>query len=99
MMAESCYNPEAAVEMWRRMAEAEKGAPPQFLSTHPSSYNRMDTIRGWLPEAKAKYEEAQCGVTRSYAEDFQQAFKSRNPFQETRKQQQRIQSSDDDDFF
>ncbi|KAL9117763.1 MAG: hypothetical protein Q9187_005699, partial [Circinaria calcarea] len=36
MMAQSCYDPEAAVELWRRMEQAEQIAIPQFLSTHPS---------------------------------------------------------------
>ncbi|KAE8358090.1 TCP-1/cpn60 chaperonin family-domain-containing protein [Aspergillus caelatus] len=49
MMSKACFNHEAAVELWARMQEAEKGAPPQFLSTHPSSYNRMEAIRGWKP--------------------------------------------------
>jgi len=76
IMAQSCYDPEAAVGLWQRMAEAEKYAPPQFMSTHPSSYNRMDTIRGWLPEAKAKFEESGCSVTSGYARKFKEAFQS-----------------------
>ncbi|OKO91608.1 Mitochondrial metalloendopeptidase OMA1 [Penicillium subrubescens] len=47
MMAKACFNPEAAVRLWRRMQEQEKAAPPQFMSTHPSSYNREEAIRGW----------------------------------------------------
>lgn len=77
MMAQSCFNPDAAVEMWRRMAEAEKGAPPQFLSTHPSSHNRMDTIKSWLPEAHQKMRESECGMMSGYASDFRKAFGDR----------------------
>lgn len=47
MMSKACFNPEAAVGLWARMQKAEQEAPPQFLSTHPSSYNRMEAIRGW----------------------------------------------------
>lgn len=36
IMAKSCYNPQAAVCVWERMQAAEKNAPPQWLSTHPS---------------------------------------------------------------
>ncbi|KAE8167067.1 TCP-1/cpn60 chaperonin family-domain-containing protein [Aspergillus tamarii] len=60
MMSKACFNHEAAVELWARMQEAEKGAPPQFLSTHPSSYNRMEAIRGWSIKAEAAYEDSGC---------------------------------------
>jgi hypothetical protein len=39
MMAESCYDPAAAVSVWQRMEEDEKNRDvtvPQWLSTHPS---------------------------------------------------------------
>ena len=72
MMAESCYDPHAAVDLWKRMHAAEKGAPPQFLSTHPSSLGRMERIKGWLPQAMEKYENAQCGTIGGYADDFKQ---------------------------
>jgi metalloendopeptidase OMA1, mitochondrial len=70
MMAQSCYDPEAAVGLWKRMHEAEKSAPPQFLSTHPSSEGRMRRIEGWLPQAREKYNESECGRIGSYVEDF-----------------------------
>lgn len=66
MMAESCYDPSAAVGLWTRMEQAEQGSPPQFLSTHPSSHNRMEKIRSWLPEAQQKSETNDCHVTSSY---------------------------------
>ncbi|KAJ5937214.1 hypothetical protein N7454_004869 [Penicillium verhagenii] len=47
MMSKACFNPEAAVRLWQRMQQQEKQAPPEFLSTHPSSYNREEAIRGW----------------------------------------------------
>ncbi|RMZ83206.1 hypothetical protein DV738_g1309, partial [Chaetothyriales sp. CBS 135597] len=63
IMAESCYPPAAAVDLWTRMDEAQKvAAPPQFLSTHPTNYNRRELIRGWLPQAEDKYENAQCAA-------------------------------------
>lgn len=66
MMAESCYDPSAAVGLWDRMEKAEKGAPPQFLSTHPSSHNRMGKIQGWLPDAQVKRESSGCYGTSGY---------------------------------
>ncbi|KAK6433130.1 metalloendopeptidase [Oleoguttula sp. CCFEE 5521] len=70
MMAESCYDPAAAMGLWARMEEEEKNAPPQFLSTHPSNHARLEKIRQWLPEAEVKRESGDCAATGSYASDF-----------------------------
>jgi predicted Zn-dependent protease len=74
MMAASCYDPSAALKFWQRMDMVEKagggGTPPEFLSTHPSSYNRIEKIRGWLEEAERKREESACGAMSGYAKDF-----------------------------
>lgn len=67
-MSQACYNPQAAVGLWSRMEKAEQNAPPQFLSTHPSSHNRMEKIRSWLPEAEMKQEQAGCGNLAGYGE-------------------------------
>jgi metalloendopeptidase OMA1, mitochondrial len=106
MMAQSCYDPRAAIDLWTRMAEAEKGAPPQFLSTHPTSYNRRELIRGWMPEAEQKYNEAECALTSRYTQNFKQAFGAANRSQMGRPQRIPVQqagrpprSDDDDDFF
>jgi predicted Zn-dependent protease len=105
MMAESCYDPEAAVDLWARMQQAEQFAPPQFLSTHPTSYNRRELIKKWLPEAKQKYEEGNCGVVSRYTSDFKDAFKSQPAQSQGKRQpqsvsvQRRGQDDDDDDFF
>lgn len=55
-MAMAGYDPNTAVEFWQRMA-AEKGggAPPEFLSTHPSDDTRIRKIREHLPEAMTYY--------------------------------------------
>lgn len=44
MMAEACYDPKAAVGLWKRMKKAEnqEGSVPEFMSTHPSV--SLDTI-------------------------------------------------------
>lgn len=39
MMAEACYNPEQALGFWQRMEhmqQQKEGAPPEWMSTHPS---------------------------------------------------------------
>ena len=104
MMAEACYDPNAAYDLWGRMAEAEKGAPPQFLSTHPTSYNRRELIKQWLPQAMQKYEESNCSMASRYNSDFQQAFGSNQSQQMGSRRPQpvydhRRDQDDDDDFF
>ena len=38
------------------MQEAKKGKePPEFMSTHPSSSNRIEQINGWLNEVILDY--------------------------------------------
>jgi len=58
MMAQSCFDPEAAVELWQRMEKANQVAIPQFLSTHPSNHNRIAKIQEWLPKARIVLEQA-----------------------------------------
>ena len=74
MMAEACYDPDAAVGFWERMAKAEKNAPAQILSTHPASKKRMTVIQEWLPQARQKRAESQCGITSGYMSDFTRVF-------------------------
>ncbi|KAF9890870.1 hypothetical protein FE257_005446 [Aspergillus nanangensis] len=74
MMSKACFNPEAAVDLWSRMQAAEKQAPPQFLSTHPSSSNRMETIRDLLVKAESVYEDSGCSTVRGFLPGFRQAY-------------------------
>jgi predicted Zn-dependent protease len=68
MMAQACYDPSAAVGLWSRMHDEEQGAPPEFISTHPSSHNRMEKIQSWLGDAEMKREQSGCGQTSDYGE-------------------------------
>ncbi len=54
-MAMAGYNPNAAVDFWQRMAAQSQGAPPEFLSTHPSSQTRINDIKKLLPNAMKYY--------------------------------------------
>jgi hypothetical protein len=74
MMAESCYRPEAAMELWARMEEEEQSAPPQFMSTHPSNHNRLEQIRGWLPEAEAKRDGSECSSMNGFGEFLSSSY-------------------------
>lgn len=56
------YNPEEGAELWRRMKAASNGqAPPEIMSTHPSSDSRIQNLTALVPFAKA--EAAKFGVT------------------------------------
>lgn len=56
-MAMAGYDPHEAVGFWERMAQAKQGggAPPEFLSTHPSDARRIMNIQKLLPEALTYY--------------------------------------------
>ena len=52
----SGFNITEAIKLWERMAEANKGKePPQFLSTHPSSKNRIQNLKNWINEIIIEY--------------------------------------------
>ena len=52
----SGYDIRETKKIWERMKEANKGKePPQFMSTHPSSDNRIKNIQTWLNEIIIKY--------------------------------------------
>jgi predicted Zn-dependent protease len=58
-MAKAGYDPAEAVKLWDRMAQANKnGAPPEFLSNHPSDSNRKENLTHWLPNAENYYSQA-----------------------------------------
>lgn len=51
-MAMAGYNPEAAVNFWKRMAESGGQKPPEFLSTHPSDETRINDLKDFIPKAR-----------------------------------------------
>jgi predicted Zn-dependent protease len=58
-MARAGYDPREAVRFWQRMtSQAGKGAPPQFLSTHPAHETRIERLKKELPKAMEIYEAA-----------------------------------------
>ena len=58
LAARAGYNPESVVTLWQKMSEANKGAPPQWLSTHPSGNSRIQEIQANLPKVMPLYERA-----------------------------------------
>ena len=52
----SGYDIRETIKMWERMKKANKGKePPEFLSTHPSSTNRINNISKWINEITLEY--------------------------------------------
>ena len=58
LAARAGYDPHAGVTLWRKMAAASKGAPPQWLSTHPSGPTRIRDIEASLPKVEPLYARA-----------------------------------------
>jgi predicted Zn-dependent protease len=58
LSARAGYNPEAAVSLWQKMAQASAGAPPEFMSTHPSSGSRIAALQGAIPKVMPLYQRA-----------------------------------------
>ncbi len=52
----SGYDIRESVNLWKRMSEKNKGKePPVFLSTHPSSKKRIESLSNWIDEVIIKY--------------------------------------------
>jgi predicted Zn-dependent protease len=52
----SGYDIRETVKIWERMKEFNKGkAPPEFMSTHPSTDNRIKNINDWTNKIILKY--------------------------------------------
>ena len=62
LMAIAGYDPIVGAQLWERMSQQGGGAPPEFLSTHPSNETRINNIKQWAPGARA--EAKKFGVTK-----------------------------------
>ena len=52
----SGYDIRETPKIWERMKDSNKGKePPQFMSTHPSSSNRILKINEWMNEIIFEY--------------------------------------------
>ena len=58
LAARAGYDPRAGISLWKKMAAANKGAPPQWLSTHPASDTRIQDMEEALPQVMPLYERA-----------------------------------------
>jgi predicted Zn-dependent protease len=58
LAARAGYDPRAGITLWQKMLKASEGAPPEFLSTHPSGPTRIKDIEAKLPKVMPLYEAA-----------------------------------------
>jgi predicted Zn-dependent protease len=58
LAAKAGFNPRAAVTLWKKMDASNDGAPPEWLSTHPSGSARIAQIEANLPRVLPLYERA-----------------------------------------
>lgn len=65
-MAKAGFDPRQSVELWKNMAAAGGGQPPEFLSTHPSHGTRIKNLERGIPSALEQKEksgkEPRCSV-------------------------------------
>ncbi len=50
-LARACFDPREAPRLWQRMSQQSRGAPQEFMSTHPSNETRIRQFREWMPMA------------------------------------------------
>ena len=58
LAARAGFDPKAGVSLWQKMSAANKGSPPQWLSTHPSGESRIREIEANLPKVLPLYQRA-----------------------------------------
>lgn len=58
LAARAGYDPRAAVTLWDKMATRSAGAPPQWLSTHPSHANRQRDLADYAARVMPLYQSA-----------------------------------------
>ena len=59
LAARAGYNPQAAVSLWEKMAQAGGGAGgPSFLSSHPSGPQRIQQLQANVPKVQGLYQRA-----------------------------------------
>ncbi|MEO5796635.1 MAG: M48 family metallopeptidase [Rhodoferax sp.] len=58
LAARAGFDPRAGITLWQKMAAQNKGAPPQWLSTHPAGSNRIAEMQKNLPRVLPLYERA-----------------------------------------
>ncbi len=59
LSARAGYDPNAAITLWNKMGAAASGsAPPEFMSTHPASANRISSLQAAIPKVMPLYQQS-----------------------------------------
>ncbi|MBL0086669.1 MAG: M48 family metallopeptidase [Ideonella sp.] len=58
LAANAGYDPQAGVTLWQKMMSANKGAPPQWLSTHPSGKTRIKDMEDHMGRVQPMFARA-----------------------------------------
>ena len=61
LAARAAYDPRTGVGLWEKMSSFSKGAPPAWLSTHPSGATRIQTFKDNIKDVLPLYEKAKSG--------------------------------------
>lgn len=61
LAARAGYDPNAAISLWKKMEAAGGNAPPEFMSTHPSSSSRIASLQAAIPKVMPLYQQAKSG--------------------------------------
>lgn len=61
LAARAGFDPRAGISLWQKMSAANRAAPLQWLSTHPSGSKRIRDMETHLPQVMPLYEQARTG--------------------------------------
>jgi len=64
LMARAGFRPDASIDLWRNMAAAKSSETPAFLSSHPSSSDRIRDLGQQVAVVNPQYQRAQASGLR-----------------------------------
>jgi predicted Zn-dependent protease len=64
LAARAGYDPRSGISLWQKMSAANRNAPPQWMSTHPSGQSRIKDIEKHLKDVLPLYERARAAAPR-----------------------------------
>ncbi|RKP06411.1 peptidase family M48-domain-containing protein [Thamnocephalis sphaerospora] len=60
LMAQACFDPTAAIDVWKRMEKAHGHRGIEYMSTHPRNDSRVRNFERWMPEAQERRAQSDC---------------------------------------